>query len=180
MHEIKRTTIFDCTAGEYLESASDINYPQYIIDNEEDIIQFDIIKSELLKNNNFYQECIGQAKIFIPNFLINIIGNKSYKFTELSYTNHKLLKKRIIIKSKLLDILNSKIQTLYILKNIENQKCIKETVTFFESSLPLLGSSIEKYMHKKLTNQLEINDNRAGRWIKYWKTNYRSLSDGFT
>ena len=171
---IERTllNIFDCSAIDYLNATSDKNYPAYIVNHEGQVSEFKIIKSELTKDG-FYQESIGRAKIYIPEFLRKIVGDKSFQFSEMAYTNYNLLKKRTILKSTLLDLIYGKMQTLYTITDLGNNKCEKETVTFFESGSRLLGSTIEKYAKERIDKQNQENDDRTKKWIKYWKENYR-------
>ena len=50
MIEIKSTHIFNCCADDYLKSSLNENYPDYLVNNEDQMLECNIEKTN--KNNN--------------------------------------------------------------------------------------------------------------------------------
>ena len=179
MIEVKNKKVYNCSVHDYLTASLDKNYPEYIISHEDQVIDF-IIKKNNTKGDITYQMSEGYAKVYLPNFIEKIVGNKSFHFQEITYTNFKLKTKQTIIKSSILSLLNSNMETSYKFTDIGTNKCEKETITKFKSNIPIIGSKVEEYSIDRIKIQNNDNDNRADKWIQYWLKNYKSLSTGET
>ena len=161
MIEIKSTHIFNCCADDYLNSSLNENYPDYLVNNEDQML-----------------DCI--IKIYLPSFITKIVGNKSFKVKETSYTDFDNKTKKIIIESKLFSMLKSNMETMYLFEDMDNNRCKKTTIIKYRSSFPLLKKKIEEYSVDRIRKQNESNNEISKKWINFWKENYKSRSVGLT
>lgn len=179
MIEIKSTHIFNCCADDYLNSSLNENYPDYLVNNEDQMLECNIEKTD--KNDNIiFQEKSCIIKIYLPSFITKIVGNKSFKVKETSYTDFDNKTKKIIIESKLFSMLKSNMETMYLFEDIDNNKCKKTTIIKYRSSFPILKKKIEEYSVDRIRKQNENNNEISKKWINFWKENYKSLSVGLT
>ena len=155
MPEIIISKEYNINSDKLLKTMYDENFMKFLVENTEDIDDYNIIKKEFSDDKNILNvESNTMCSLNLPNYVKKFIGNyNSYKTTsKASYD----------LKNKTADVTIESFYFKFLLLNInyhveiiqsENNKCIRETKFTYNSNLPLIGSKINNLIKKIITDQ---------------------------
>jgi len=177
MPEIIISKEYNINSDKLLKTMYDENFMKFLVENTEDIDDYNIIKKEFSDNKNILNvESNTICSINFPDYVKKIIGDyNSYKtITKASY-DLKNKKANVKIESFYFKFLLLKINYNFKITQSENNKCIRETKFIYNSNLPLFGSKINNLIKSIITNQEDDIYKTECKYIEKNKLNISSL-----
>ena len=155
MPEIIISKEYNINSDQLLHTMYNENFMKFLVENSEDIDDYNIIKKEFSDNKNILNvESNTFCSINLPNYVKKFIGN---------YNSYKTCSKaKYDLKNKTADVTIESFYFKFLMLNInyyvkiiqsENNKCIRETKFVYNSKLPLIGSRINNLIKKIITDQ---------------------------
>ena len=173
MPEIIISNEYEINSDSLLKMMYDENYMRYLIKNTEDFDNYKIVKKELINNennNNLYVETNNTCSIKLPNYIKKIIGNySSYTTTSKATYNLKEKSAQVNIESFYFRLLLLTINYSFTINNIDNNKCIRETKFYFNSSIPMIGNRVNNIIESIIKTQENNIHEIECRWINHKK-----------
>ena len=170
MPEIIILNEYEINSDSLLKMMYNENYMKYLIKNTEDFNDYKIVKKKLINNetqNNLYVETNTICCIKLPNYIKKIIGNySSYTTTSKATYNIKEKSAQVNIESFYFKLLLLTINYSFTINNIDNNKFIKKTKFYFNSSIPIIGNKINNIIKDIIKTQENNIYEVESKWIK--------------
>ena len=104
MINLKIIELYNISSSKMLLSMIDKKFIKYLVSQEEELLEMNVI-NKIRNDNILYTDILTKHKFNFPDFIENIVGNKSYSVKTREIFDLKNIKSKGVIKSSLFETL---------------------------------------------------------------------------
>jgi len=136
----------------------------YLVKKEKNLLIMELI-TNVKRENKLYTDIKSEFQFDFPEFISNIVGDKSYSSITREIFDLKKNTSKGIVKSKIFDLLKVKLTFKSDFHEIYENFCQKNITFEINCSLPVINKKIENIIAEKLQENGTIRTKLISNWI---------------